>query len=293
MNYDGYLRAAMMPLIWCPGCGHGIILKSMLRVIDKLGLDKNQVAMVSGIGCSSRATGYVDFNTLHTTHGRPIAFATGVKLARPDLKVVVVTGDGDATAIGGNHFIHAARRNIDITVVLYNNWIYGMTGGQVSPTTPFGSKATTAPFGNTENDFDISGLAIAAGASFVARGAVTEPLKIDRYIKRGMEKRGFALIEVFSPCPTSYGRQNKQATGAEMMQWLIDHTVDARAAEKLTPEEREGKLVTGILCDVEKPEFTSQYDALVARLAETPGKVPVMPRIETAPANAATRGEGR
>ncbi|NJN64205.1 MAG: 2-oxoacid:ferredoxin oxidoreductase subunit beta [Acidobacteria bacterium] len=293
MNYDGYLRQDKMPLIWCPGCGHGIVLKSMLRVIDKLGLKKDDVAMVSGIGCSSRATGYVDFNTLHTTHGRPIAFATGVKLARPDMHVIVVTGDGDATAIGGNHFIHAARRNIDITVVLYNNWIYGMTGGQVSPTTPFGSKATTAPFGNTENDFDISGLAIAAGASFVARGAVTEPLKLDRYIRRGVEKKGFALIEAFSPCPTSYGRQNKQSSGAEMMEWLIDHTIDIKAAEKLSPEERQGKLITGILCDVDKPEFASQYKALVSRIKDVPGKVPSMPEVDLVPATAAARGETR
>ncbi|RPJ41865.1 MAG: 2-oxoacid:ferredoxin oxidoreductase subunit beta, partial [Candidatus Latescibacterota bacterium] len=164
IDFEKYLRVGRFPLIWCAGCGHGIVLKAMLGAIDRIGLDKNDVTVVSGIGCSSRATGYVDFNTLHTTHGRAIAFATGVKFANPKLSVLVVTGDGDATAIGGNHFIHAARRNIDITVILFNNWIYGMTGGQVSPTTPHGLKATTAPYGNPEGSFDISRLAIAAGA---------------------------------------------------------------------------------------------------------------------------------
>ena len=290
MNYDSYLRQDKMPLIWCPGCGHGIVLKAMLRAIDKLGLSKDEVSMVSGIGCSSRATGYVDFNTLHTTHGRAIAFATGVKMARPDLNVLVVTGDGDATAIGGNHFIHAARRNIDITVVLYNNWIYGMTGGQVSPTTPHGMKATTAAFGNTENDFDISGLAIAAGASFVARGSVTEPVKLDRYIRKGMEKRGFSLIEAFTPCPTSFGRQNKQGTAADMMQWLVDHTIDVKKAAKMNEEERESLLVTGILQDVEKPEFTEQYSKLVERVHDPDLAAQMLPEKDLVPARPALQG---
>ena len=167
-DYMKYIRQQKFPLIWCPGCGDGIVLKSMLRAIDRIGLSKDEICMVSGIGCSSRLTGYVDFNTLHTTHGRAIAFATGVKMAKPEMTVIVVTGDGDATAIGGNHYIHAARRNIDITVILFNNIIYGMTGGQVSPTTPMGFKASTAPFGNPENSFNISGLAEAAGACGIA-----------------------------------------------------------------------------------------------------------------------------
>src|SRR5512136_898935 len=142
-NYQSYLRLNKFPLIWCAGCGDGIVLKAMLRAIDRIGLSKDEIVMVSGIGCSSRLPGYVDFNTLHTTHGRAIAFATGVKMARPELTVIVVTGDGDATAIGGNHYIHGARRNIDLTVLLYNNWIYGMTGGQASPSTPTGKRAST------------------------------------------------------------------------------------------------------------------------------------------------------
>jgi len=292
MDYDRYLRQDKMPLIWCPGCGHGIILKAMLRAIDKLGLDKNEVVMVSGIGCSSRATGYVDVNTLHTTHGRPLAFATGIKLTRPDLTVMVVTGDGDATAIGGNHFIHAARRNIDVTVVLYNNWIYGMTGGQASPTTPIGARATTAPFGVTENTFDISGLAAAAGASYVARGSVTEPVKLDRYIRQGLQKKGFALIEAFTPCPTSFGRQNKQGTGAAMMAWLKEHTIDARRAAKLPPEELADKLITGVLVDVDKPEFCAGYSRTI-ELARERVRLPALPEREVIPADPAERGAVR
>jgi 2-oxoglutarate ferredoxin oxidoreductase subunit beta len=284
MDYEKYLRQDKMPLIWCPGCGHGIVLKSMLRAIDKLGLSQDEVVMVSGIGCSSRATGYVDFNTLHTTHGRAIAFATGVKMARPDLTVIVVTGDGDATAIGGNHFIHAARRNIDLTVVLYNNWIYGMTGGQASPTTPVGFKATTAPYGSTENTFDISGLAVAAGASYVARGSVTEPVKLDRYIKNGITKKGFSVIETFTPCPTAFGRQNKQGTAADMMRWLEDHTVDVRRAKSMNEDELAGKLITGVLSDGDKPEFTQQYANLVETLRSRPGADLVLPDRDVAPA---------
>ncbi|MBN1444297.1 MAG: 2-oxoacid:ferredoxin oxidoreductase subunit beta, partial [Planctomycetes bacterium] len=175
IDVERYVRTGRLPFIWCAGCGNGIVLKAILAALARLKVSQDELVMVSGIGCSSRATGYVDSCTLHTTHGRAIAFATGVKMARPDLTVVVVTGDGDATAIGGNHFIHAARRNIDLTVVLFNNWIYGMTGGQVSPTTPRGSWATTAPHGNPEGSFDIPRLAVAAGAVFVARAAVSQP----------------------------------------------------------------------------------------------------------------------
>ncbi|MBM3319603.1 MAG: 2-oxoacid:ferredoxin oxidoreductase subunit beta [Candidatus Eisenbacteria bacterium] len=242
----------------------------MLGAIDRIGLDKNKITVVSGIGCSSRATGYVDFNTLHTTHGRAIAFATGVKFANPELTVLVVTGDGDATAIGGNHFIHAARRNIDITVILYNNWIYGMTGGQVSPTTPHGMRATTAPFGNPEGSFDISRLAIAAGASFVARGSVTSPVKLSQYIEKGIRKKGFALIEAFTPCPTAFGRQNKMGKAIDNLEWIEERTVDVKKAAALSPEELEDKLVTGILVDVEKAEYTELYDKLVENVRDKP-----------------------
>jgi 2-oxoglutarate ferredoxin oxidoreductase subunit beta len=222
--------------------------------------------MVSGIGCSSRTPGYVDINTLHTTHGRALAFATGVKLAKPELHVIVVTGDGDATAIGGNHYIHAARRNIDLTVLLYNNYIYGMTGGQVSPTTPRGKRASTAPFGNQEPAFNISDLARAAGASFVARGDVYYVRKLEKLIMRAFEKKGFSLVEILSPCPTAYGRRNRMAHPVTLMEWLRDNTVPVAKYEKMSEEERKGKVRTGVIVDIDKPEYTAEYNKLIEEL---------------------------
>lgn len=265
-DYLGYLREKNFPHIWCSGCGDGIVLKALLRSMKKLGIDRDEAVMVSGIGCSSRTPGYVDINTLHTTHGRALAFATGVKAARPDLQVIVVTGDGDATAIGGNHFIHAARRNIDMTVLLYNNYIYGMTGGQCSPTTPRGAKASTAQFGNLEPPFNISGLAAAAGASFVARGDVYNAKNLDGLITKALAKKGFSLVEVVTPCPTAYGRRNRMASPVRMMEHLRDSAVSVEQWEKMSAEEREGKFRTGVLVDVEKPEYTSEYARLVAEI---------------------------
>jgi 2-oxoglutarate/2-oxoacid ferredoxin oxidoreductase subunit beta len=267
IDYTPYLREQKFPLIWCPGCGHGIVMKAILRAVDKMGWKKDDVVMVSGIGCSSRMPGYVDFNTLHTTHGRAIAFATGVKMANPKLNVVVITGDGDATAIGGNHYIHAARRNIDLTVILMNNYIYGMTGGQVSPTTPVGKMASTAPFGNLEPPFNISGLAEAAGASFVARGTAYNAVQLGRFVERALAKKGFALVEAMSPCPTVYGRRNRYRRGAvEMLEELRDQSVSVTQAAKMTPEELQAKVVTGVFVDVDRPEYTDQYERLIERL---------------------------
>ncbi len=267
IDYMPFLREQKFPLIWCPGCGHGIVMKAILRGIEKVGWGKDEVVMVSGIGCSSRMPGYVDFNTLHTTHGRAIAFATGVKMANPKLHVVVVTGDGDATAIGGNHYIHAARRNIDLTVILMNNFIYGMTGGQVSPTTPMGKMASTAPFGNMEPPFNVSGLAEAAGASFVARGTAYNAVQLGRFIERALQKKGFSVVEAMSPCPTVYGRRNKYRRGAvEMLEELRDQSVSTAQAAKMSPEELEGKIVTGVFVDVDRPEYTDQYERLIERL---------------------------
>jgi len=263
-DYDKYLRLSKFPLIWCPGCGDGIVLKAMLRAIDSIGLKKDDITMVSGIGCSSRLPGYVDFNTLHTTHGRAIAFATGVKIANPKMNVIVVTGDGDATAIGGNHYIHAARRNLDLTVILFNNNIYGMTGGQVSPTTPIGMKASTAPHGNREPAFNISGLAQAAGASFVARGTVHGAYMLEKLIERAILKKGFSVVEVLTPCPTAYGRRNRLGAGINMMHELRKDSVPLKKAAALTPEELDGKVVTGVLVDIDKPEYTEQMEQSVA-----------------------------
>jgi 2-oxoglutarate ferredoxin oxidoreductase subunit beta len=264
--YEEYLRTARIPHIWCPGCGHGIALKAMVRAIDQLGWKKDEIAMVSGIGCSGRAPGYVDFNTLHTTHGRAIAFATGVKLANPSLKVIVVTGDGDGIAIGGNHLIHAARRNLDINVVLFNNFIYGMTGGQVSPTTPLGCNATTAPFGNYEHPFNIAELVAAAGGNFVARGTVYQPVELEKLLLKAFEKKGFSFVEAMSPCPTAYGRRNKLKGPVAMMVDLKERSVPLARAKNMGEPELEGKIVTGVLLDRNKEEYSEIYRKLTARL---------------------------
>jgi 2-oxoglutarate/2-oxoacid ferredoxin oxidoreductase subunit beta len=261
----GYIRTNRFPFIWCPGCGNGVVLHAMVAAIHKLGLPQNEVCIVSGIGCSSRVSAYVDFNTVHTTHGRALTFATGIKMAKPHLHVFVVTGDGDATAIGGNHYIHAARRNIDLNVLLINNYIYGMTGGQVSPTTPQGMKATTAPFGQTEANFNISGLAGAAGASFVARTTTFHPRDCERYIRKAVENKGFSLVEFIAACPTSFGRQNKQGSFAAMMQWQGEAAVPINKAKDMTEEELIGKVVTGVFVEQTRPECRAEYQKLIDR----------------------------
>jgi 2-oxoglutarate/2-oxoacid ferredoxin oxidoreductase subunit beta len=219
-DVKSYLREWTMPHVLCAGCAHGIVLRAFLKAVDQSQLDQDKLALVAGIGCSSRLAGYVDFCTLHGTHGRAPAFATGLKLARPELNVVVVTGDGDGLAIGGNHLIHAARRNIDLTVLLLNNSIYGMTGGQVAPTTPEGAVASTTPVGNTEPSFDACKLLIGAGASYVARVLAATPIEMTKVMADGMSHRGFSFIEVISDCPEYYGRYNNVGGGAEMLTWL-------------------------------------------------------------------------
>jgi len=265
MDYIQYMRKDKLPHIWCEGCGDGIVLKAILRAVHSLALDKDKIAMVSGIGCSSRTPGYVDFNTLHTTHGRAIPFATGLKMSRSELNVIVITGDGDATAIGGNHLIHAARRNINLTVILYNNNIYGMTGGQMSPTTPMGDFATTAPYGGMENNFNISGLTIAAGASFVARSTVYHAVNLSNIIQRAIEKNGFSLVEVMSPCPTAYGKINKKGNGKKMILDQKHQAVKVEKAKDMSAEDLQGKIVTGILVDRELPEYINTYDKIISQ----------------------------
>lgn len=263
---DKYFRPGRLPHIWCPGCGNGIVTGAIVKAIDKLALEKDSVAVISGIGCSSRASGYLDFNTVHSAHGRALPVATGVKLADPSLNVIVVTGDGDATAIGGNHLIHAARRNIDMTVVLYNNSIYGMTGGQYSPMTPYGSKATTAPYATIEHDFDITELAKAAGATFVARSTTFHTQVLIDLIAKGIQHKGFSIIEAVSACPISFGRQNKLGGPADMMKWQRDHAVMLPAWNKMTDEQRQGKFPIGLLYEVtDRKEYTEAYDELIAR----------------------------
>jgi len=258
-----YLRhAKKFPHIWCPGCGIGIILGGMLRAVDKTGWSKDDILFASGIGCSSRAPVYVDFNTLHSVHGRALTLATGAKLANPRLKVIVIMGDGDAVGIGGNHFIHACRRNIDITAVVVNNFIYGMTGGQQSPTTPQGARATTARQGALDQPFDIGGLAVAAGATYVARTTTYHTKQIETHIHAALLHKGFSVVEVISGCPTYYGRANKMPDPVEMMRWQKERAIPLEKAVALAPEEAAGKIPIGVLTNREAPEWTEEYAKL-------------------------------
>ena len=263
-----YMRPENMPHIWYPGCGNGIILREVAQAVENLGIDRNKLMIVSGIGCSSRAAGYIDANTLHTTHGRAIAFATGIKIANPELEVIVLTGDGDASAIGGNHLIHACRRNIGLTVVVMNNSIYGMTGGQYSPTTPTGEFGTTAPYGNIDRDFDIAGLAIGAGATYAARGSVYHVPQTVKLIENGIKHKGFSIIDVADICPTYYGRKNKKGSAVNMMQWQKDNSVTVEKAKNMTEEELKGKLVIGLLKEESYPEYTEEYQKIIDRFAK-------------------------
>ena len=267
MQFDEkFLRSNRLPHILCPGCGHGVVMNAVVRAIEKAGLDQDKTVVVSGIGCSSRLPGYMDFDTLHTTHGRALAFATGVKLARPELNVLVITGDGDALAIGGNHFIHACRRNIDITTIVLNNKIYGMTSGQFSPMTPQGHYATTAPFGNVDRDFDICELAKAAGSTYVARGTTYHAAQLADVTYKAIINKGFSVVEAISQCPTYYGRRNKLGTGVDIMNEQKASAVTVAAAAKLSPEQMEGKYIIGELHKSEAPEYTARYQAIVDSL---------------------------
>ncbi len=260
-DFKDYVRARFFPHIWCPGCGHGIVLGSLLRGIHELGLDKNEIVMTSGIGCSSRISGYVDFHSLHTIHGRALTFATGVKLSRPHLKAIVPMGDGDALAIGGNHFIHAARRNIDITAIVMNNRIYGMTGGQFSPLSGIGKKATTAPYSTIDNNFDVVELAKSAGATFVARSTVFHATEAKNFIKKAIMHKGFSVVEILSQCPTYYGRKNKEGDAAQMMEGYKTNTVKI-GSKKL--EKNPNLIQRGIFVeDTDKPEYCEAYDQII------------------------------
>jgi 2-oxoglutarate ferredoxin oxidoreductase subunit beta len=264
-----YLRHdKKFPHVWCPGCGIGIMLGALIRAIDRTGFEKDDIVLVSGIGCSGRLPVYVDFNTLHTTHGRALTFATGVKLAKPNLKVIVIMGDGDAVAIGGNHFIHAARRNIDLTAIIVNNSVYGMTGGQYSPTTPYGMRSTTTVYSNIEQDFRISELAVTAGAVFVGRGTVYHAKLLDSLIEQALLKKGFSVVEVISHCHTQYGRQNRLGSAVEMMQWQRDHALPVEKALKMKSEELKDKVLIGVLIDKELPVFQEEYEKIRSRAKE-------------------------
>jgi 2-oxoglutarate ferredoxin oxidoreductase subunit beta len=260
MAVKDYLRERFFPHLWCPGCGHGMVLNGLLQAIEKLGMSKNEIVMVSGIGCSSRVTGYVDFHTLHTIHGRALAFATGVKMARPELNLIVPMGDGDALAIGGNHFIHAARRNIDITAIVMNNRIYGMTGGQFSPLSGENIRATTAPYLTIDPSFDVVELSKAAGATFVARTTSYHIQQMTDIIRQAILHEGFAVVEVLSQCPTYFGRKNKAGDAVDMVRYFKKNTTSIGSKAK---QENADLIERGIFVQKEAPEYCSEYEKVV------------------------------
>jgi len=264
---DDLLRTERLPHIWCPGCGLGTALTCFLSALLKSGLDLDKVAVVSGIGCTGRVAGYVRLDSFHTTHGRAIPFATGLKLGNPELKVVVFSGDGDLVTIGGNHFIHAARRNMDITVICVNNFNYGMTGGQVGATTPIGGVTTTSPYGNYEYPFNVSALAAASGAVYVARWTVLHARRLERSILEALLKPGFTLVEVLSPCPTGFGRRNRLRQGVDAMHYYHEHGVIRHGADpRETDIQLGGPVIEGKFVDACKPTFLEQYHRQLDRL---------------------------
>lgn len=267
-----FLREGMIPHIWCEGCGNGIILNCFGRALGELEFDLNKIVVVSGIGCIGRLSGYTNTDSYHTTHGRPIAFATGAKLANPELKVIVISGDGDLFAIGGNHFIHAARRNIDIQVICANNFNYGMTGGQYGPTTPLEAWTTTTPYGNIEHPFNLVHLAAASGAVYVARWTTLHVRRLTESIKKALQKEGFSFIEVITPCPEIYGRRNRMGTGIDMMNWFkkaseVQHNYDPSKAE-ITTE----RIIVGEFVDIEKPTYGRLLREAIAKVQKGKGE---------------------
>ncbi|MBN1291194.1 MAG: 2-oxoglutarate synthase [Candidatus Latescibacteria bacterium] len=267
--YEKYIRPSAIRTTNCPGCGNGILAQSILRAIDEEKLDMDDFVFVSGIGCAAWIPSpFFHADVLHTTHGRPIAFATGVKLAAPDRRVMVVSGDGDLLAIGGNHFIHAARRNLNMTVICVNNSIYGMTGGQVAPTTPMGLKTMTSPYGNVENSFDISELAAAAGATYVARWTVFQALQITRTVKKALNHKGFSLIEIISQCPVQFGRKSGMGNTTQMFDYYKENSVSIKKASGMSEDDLTGKIVVGELVEKEKPTLDEEMEHLRQSLRE-------------------------
>jgi 2-oxoglutarate/2-oxoacid ferredoxin oxidoreductase subunit beta len=258
---DKLLRTEYLPHIWCPGCGLGIILGTLLRNLNKSGLDLNKTIFISGIGCTGRAAGYVKLDSFHVTHGRALPFATGLKLANPDLKVIVFSGDGDLAAIGGNHFIHAARRNIDMTVICVNNFTYGMTGGQFGPTTPEKARTSTSLKGMSEKPFNIPYLAAASGAVYIARWTAAHVAQMDKAFSEAIAKKGFSMVEVISPCPTYFGRLNSQATGLDMMKHYRKNSIVEHGADVAKVDiELNGKIIIGKFIDIDRPYIPRTQD---------------------------------
>lgn len=258
-----YLRPSVEATTFCPGCGDGTVLASILKAIDELGMTMDDFVFVSGIGCAAWIIS-PNFNAdvLHTTHGRPIAFATGIKLNMPEKKVMVVSGDGDLTAIGGNHLIHAARRNIEMVVICVNNGIYGMTGGQVAPTTPREARTITTPHGSVENTFDIARMVQASGASYVTRWTAYQPRQLTKSIKKAIKKKGFAFIEVISQCPVQFGAKTGAGSAVEMLETYRERSISVKKAAEMSVKEVEDRIVVGEFIDTVKPELCEEVAAL-------------------------------
>ena len=268
---DEILRKDRLPHIWCPGCGIGVAVTAYVEALKRSGIPRERHVVVSGIGCSGRVAGYIHIDSYHTTHGRAVAFATGLALANPELEVTVFSGDGDLFAIGGNHLIHAARRNVDLNVICINNFNYGMTGGQFGPTTPEGARTSTTPYGNPEEGFNLPYMAAAAGAVFVARWTSLHFRKLRDAILRAFQKKGFTFIEVVSPCPTSFGRPNELGEGLDEMTWyrescVIDHDADLKTIGLSIHKDH--PIVVGNFVDIERPDFLERYEQIVVSKAK-------------------------
>jgi len=258
-----------MPHIWCAGCGIGPAVGCFIRSIERAGLNPDKIAVVSGIGCAGRAAGYLRVDSFHTTHGRAIPFATGLKLGNPELNLVVFSGDGDLVAIGGNHLIHSARRNVDMTIVCINNFNYGMTGGQMGPTTPLKARSTTTPYGNIEHPFNVPNLVAASGATYVTRWTVLHARQLERSIAEAMTKPGFSFIEVISPCPPLYGRMNKQPKGMDTMHSYQERSIVRNGADpKDVAITADGPIVVGKFVDIERPTFWDLHLQMLDRAGE-------------------------
>ena len=255
-----FLKEGVLPHMWCPGCGIGVVLGALLRSFEELGYERENTVVVTGIGCTGKADDYLTTNALHTTHGRALAFATGIKAFNPTLNVVVMMGDGDSVTIGGNHFIHAARRNIDLTAVIINNFNFGMTGGQVSGTTPCGAFTQTSVYGNPERGFDICALAEVAGANYVARATPYHVWDLKTNIKEALNKKGFSVVEVYSPCPTHFGKNNQMKETRDMLNWLKAKGLPVEDYKRLRPSEQDGYFAVGKLVERNEPDFNARYE---------------------------------
>jgi 2-oxoglutarate ferredoxin oxidoreductase subunit beta len=266
--YLKYLRSAMIPHIWCPGCGNGIVLNCFAHALDELQADLDRLVVVSGIGCIGRTAGYTNADSFHTTHGRALAFASGAKLANPELQVVVISGDGDLFAIGGNHFIHAARRNMGIKVICANNFNYGMTGGQQGPTTPLEAFTTTSPYGNIEHPFNLVHLAAASGAVYVARWTTLHVRRLTQSIKKAMQKEGFCFIEVITPCPEIFGRYNKMRSGLEMMDWFKKASSVESFSDPAKAEITFDRIAVGEFVNIEKLSYEKMLHEKISKINE-------------------------